>query len=222
MATLKKALFTRTEKVAQGDGKGPVFEKGNAYLMRPDSFDYWTARGAVVEAPTDMRAENEATRPGLRPNDVTIRKVRGGRYHVYGPGDHRFTDEAVDAGQAEQIRRDAISGKLDAPAPDTSAALPMDEPAATVEAEVIELAQIADGDAVKIYAGKDWPARTRVSAQFLADEAGKGMIEIDGTMLKITVENGAASYERDGGSEEIPEFKFIAGTWEPPPKASAI
>lgn len=116
MATMKKALFIRTEKVARGDGKGPVFEKGKAYLMRVDSYNYWMGLGSIIDAPADMRAENEGAQAGLRPNDVIIKKVRGGKYHVYGPGEHRFTDEAVSAGEAEQIRREAIAGKITVPA----------------------------------------------------------------------------------------------------------
>lgn len=56
---MQKVTFTRTVKVAKGDGSGPTYEKGKSYWLRPDSVAYWQSEDAVVIADVDAVAENE-------------------------------------------------------------------------------------------------------------------------------------------------------------------
>lgn len=55
-----KILFTSNAQVKQGDGKGPVFEKGRVYDLNPESAQHWIYRDLATADP-DKIAAVEAT-----------------------------------------------------------------------------------------------------------------------------------------------------------------
>lgn len=121
---MHKVMFVRTEKVARGDGSGPVFERGKAYWLRADSANYWRSIDAVVDAPADMPAENEPPQPAVRAESVRLVRVKAGRFDVLGPGGVKINAAPLRAGEAEKLRQAVLAGKVsangEAPPPDAS------------------------------------------------------------------------------------------------------
>jgi hypothetical protein len=80
---MPKLLFTQTRKVAQGDGRGAVYEAGKVYDLPARSCEHWKARGVAVDAPppsAKVEAPLAAGKPDLdAPTDVRRRhSVRAG------------------------------------------------------------------------------------------------------------------------------------------------
>lgn len=109
---MQKILFTEFAELKQGDGKGPQFFAGKAYWLSVDQAVRWKREGVAIDAPINMVAENERGNAPVRPEHIKIKRVRGGLYHVYGQDDYRFTQEAVNAGEAEKLRQRIIAGEV--------------------------------------------------------------------------------------------------------------
>lgn len=114
---MEKVLFLKTVQVEQGDGRGPIFEGGKAYWMAPDSAAYWRGRDAVIDAPTDMPAENEGARPPLRADTVRIVRTSQSRYNVVGPDGETLNEAPLRAAEAERFRAAVLAGKIQPAAP---------------------------------------------------------------------------------------------------------
>lgn len=204
--SMQKVMFTRTVKVAQADGKGPTYEAGKAYWMRPDSVMYWQSEDAVTDAPADMVAENEP-KPGIRAADVRIEASGRARYNVVVHG-VTLTDKPVKADEAERLRQRLLSGDAEllamlqpAPAMQVVQNEPVDE------AKSIILRQDRKDDVVTIYVAEPWPAKARIDLDAVE---GSEFITVDGNDVMVAVANGSALYRRNGEDFDLVEQSYEA------------
>jgi FkbM family methyltransferase len=153
---MRKVMFLTTQRVAQGDGMGPVFEAGKAYWLRPDSIEYWQGLDAIADAPAEMHTENDPPAP---PITARIVRVKGGRYNVVGHSG-KFNDEPLSAEMAERMRADVLAGKVQVkpaePPPDATVSPPAKMQPAT-----------------RIVGGFEWPASDKTGAAAILSHAAR-------------------------------------------------
>lgn len=214
----QKILFTEFAELRQGDGKGPKFHPGKAYWLSPDQVERWRAEGIADYAPAHMQAENE---PALTLRSDDVRLVRSGRrYDLLGPGDIKFNDAPLNAGDAETLRRDILAQGVDHPS-----VRKFTQPAFVDRADAVPIVlhQHEDAPGIRTYfVDQVWPQRTTVSPDFLS--SASPILTIDGDRMLLVLENGHAEYRRLGETAAGDVvYEFVTGDFQPyvPPQPAA-